>query len=242
MTAELALIFGSITVVLIAIAIGKNVEWHNGRFTVTSGTPKKKNPHAICGHVKDVIQIFRDRDDAKDRISEIEHRHLPKEIMQASEDAIERVTAMLTGYYLSLLKTLGIAAKIDVANTQQFRAYVIILEALRPHMIAECRRMMHENGWIKKEQDGVFDKYVKQKVSDFLTMFTSLMNDYYIIDKPTRIELYEWNMSKVNQSGGIADIIEQTIRHFLVISKNWQKEIDAIKAKMDADMKRILGE
>lgn len=232
-------------IVLAAIITGVTLKIDKGVVSVepkSKAKKKKPNPHALCGHVKDVIQVFRDRDDAKDRIAEIEHRCLPKEIMQASEDAIERIMALLTGYYLSLLKNLGIAAKEDVASTAQFRSYTIILEALRPYLIQECRRMMHENGWLKKEADGVFDAYVKQKVADFITTFTRLLNDYYIIEHPTRIEVFEHNRSKLHDMGGIAEIMELTIRQFLTIARNWQKEIDAIKKRMDADMKVILGE
>ena len=232
-------------IVLAAIITGVTLKIDKGVVSVEpkgKGPRKRQNPHAICGHVKDVIKVFRDRDDYKDRIAEIEHRCLPKEIMQASEDAIERIMALLTGYYLSLLKNLGIAAQDDVASTDQFRSYTIILEALRPYLIQECRRMMHENGWLKKEADGVFDTYVKQKVADFITSFTRLLNDYYIIETPTRIQVFEHNRSKLHDNGGIAEIMEYTIRQFLVISRNWQKEIDAVKRKMDADMRTILGD
>lgn len=230
-------------IVLVAIVAGRTLEIENGRVVLRGHAEKKRrNPHLHCGHVKDVIQIFRNRDDMRDQIKCIELQYLPKEIMQNAEDAIERITSILIGNFLTLLKELKIAAKIDVANTPEFRFYTIILESIKPHLVYECRRMMHENGWIKKQSDGIFDQYVKTKTEDFITYFTSLLNDYYVLESPTRIQVYEWNKQRMGETRDIPNIIDSTVRSFLVSAINWQKEIDKLKTTMEAEMLTLLGE
>jgi len=153
--------------------------------------------------------------------------------------------------YLTLLKEQGIA-KSEVAATEQFKLYRIIVKAIQPHLILESRRMMKENGWIKKETDGTFNTYVSRKTEDFLSTVTDLLNDYYVIEAPTRSELYSFMMTKVRQPNGILETVAETIRGFLVIAKNWRKEIEKINTetdeqveilqrRMEKEMSEILG-
>jgi hypothetical protein len=225
--------------------------------------PVKKNPHAVCGNVKDVVLVFRNRDDLKDqisrirdeaklRISHITHHELPKEIMQTAEETIASIISQMESGYLTLLKEKGIAAKSDLVTTEQFKLYRIILKAIQPQLVIEARRMMKENGWVKKERDNRFDSYVEEKADGFLKSMTGLLNNYYVIEKPTRTELYDFNMSKALAPHGWRSQICFTIRQFLVITKNWDKEIDKaeeecaekiepLQRRMDEEMKSILG-
>jgi len=208
---------------------------------VVNGDGKKKpGVHARCGYVKDVVIVFRNRDDYRAQISEIKYRHLPKEIMDSAEDAIQRITGMMESLYLALLKEQGITSKRELAATQHFKSYRVVLRAIQPHLLAECRRMMNENGWIKKEQDGTFDAYTKRKITDFMAFMTSLLSDYYMLETPSRTELYDYNMKYARSENGLVSVMEDTIKGFLRISKMWQREIDAIQKKMDDEMNSLL--
>jgi len=166
---------------------------------------------------------------------------MPKEIMQTAEDSVEKCLGIMESDYLSLLKTLSLADKNDVASLQEFKNYRVILRAISPKLVSECRRMMNENGWIKKEQDGMFDNYVRNKSDDFVQYVTKLLDDYYLISRPTRVELFDHNMSRLKTHGGVYECIENTIRQFLIIDKNWQKEIDLLQAVMDKEMNDLIG-
>jgi len=234
----------------------------NGVVPAIPPSGKQGNPHITCPNLKDVIIVFRNRDDLKDhiarikeesraKVTRIETHELPKEIMQSAEDTIARVIGMMESGYLTLLKEQGIA-KSEVAATEQFKLYRIIVKAIQPHLILESRRMMKENGWIKKETDGTFNTYVSRKTEDFLSTVTDLLNDYYVIEAPTRSELYSFMMTKVRQPNGILETVAETIRGFLVIAKNWRKEIEKINTetdeqveilqrRMEKEMSEILG-
>lgn len=230
----------AIIITSIAVTFNKTVSFTKEGVIVNGDGKKRPGVHARCGYVKDVVVVFRNRDDYRERIAEIKYRHLPKEIMDNAEDAVQRVTGMMESIYLALLKEQGITSKRELAATQHFKSYRVILRAIQPHLLSECRRMMNENGWIKKEQDGVFDEYVKRKVSDFISFTTSLLNDYYMLDTPSRTELYDHNMRHMREEHGIVSIMEDTIKGFLKISHVWQREIDAIQKKMDDEMNSLL--
>ena len=236
----LAIAAAAIIITIIAVIYNKTVSFTKDGVVVNGDGQRKPSRHSRCNNLKDVVICFRNRDDYREKMSEIKYRHMPKEIMDSAEDAVERVVSMMESLYLSLLKEQGVTSKKELAGTQHFRSYRVILRAIQPQLLTECRRMMNENGWIKKEQDGTFDEYVNRKTADFMGYMTNLLNEYYLLDSPSRTELYDHNMKHAWNERGLVSTIQDTIKGFLKISKVWQKEIDAIQKKMDDEMNSLL--
>lgn len=228
-----------IIVLIVAIVTGRRISYGD----LKVGEPiNDKNPHSKCKHRVDLVHFITTRDDYQEAIYEITHRKLPAEIMNHGEDIIDRLTTMLESQYLRLLKEKGIASKSEVATTPQFKEYQVVLGLVRYHMVSEVRRMMRENGFIRKEETGQWENYVQQKMRDMIDYFTKLLNMYYYIDTPTRTEVYDYNQKLLAEHGhdSFMGQLEYGIRQLLVITKSWYKDVNELKQLMKAQSEELL--
>lgn len=237
------LVSGGVAIlILVAVITGRRVAVTRDGFEVGERSKDNGNPHSKCKHRVDLVQFITDRDDYQEAIYEITHRKLPAEIMNHGEDIIDRLTTMLESQYLRLLKEKGIASKSEVATTPQFKEYQVVLGLVRYHMVSEVRRMMRENGFIRKEETGQWENYVQQKMRDMIDYFTKLLNMYYYIDTPTRTEVYDYNQKLLAEHGhdSFMGQLEYGIRQLLVITKSWYKDVNELKQLMKAQSEELL--
>ena len=228
----------AIVALFILVLKGNQVRYNKkDGFSVGSGSKKKRNPHSACGHVKDVIQVFRNRDDLRAQLNKIETYKMPRDIMRIAEKSLDEAKIYLTSHYTKLLKEKDLDS---IHQAKVLKLYDTMLCSLDTLVLDECRRMMHENSWAVKERIGEWNTYAQRNIESMIQKYSNRLDDMYVIENPSREELYNYKRSEVVSV--MSDKLRKSFEEMLKIHKHWLNEIEALKSQMEIEMGALLGE
>jgi len=233
------LIYAGIFVLLIvAIIKNKSIQLSKDSVSIGSDSTKPKSKHAHCKHSSQIILAFKKRDEIKNQIYHLRHKELLQQIMNTAESNLDKVYMQIKAWYLTLLKESGFDKKY-VADSREFHNFNIILEAIQVHLKWEVKRMLEENHFLEREANNTWEAYVNSSTQGLIEYYIDLMNKYYKMDSPTRQEVFAFMNPKIWERNSIAQIIEDTIREFLAITKRYDAKIRALEKEIDDEFNAL---
>jgi len=173
----------------------KGFSFAYGKFSLNSAKNKSNKPHIKCEHANDIIYLLTKQQEFILKKIEIKSDTLPRQMNYAEERA-SYIIGIMQDIYIKLLQNFGEKHPTEVYS---FKAYQMILEALKTEMLGKIRMAFRRNRFSEMTEEN-FTRYAKDKIEVFVTESSDfLTNKYFCNDVITREDLYEANNSNVSE-------------------------------------------
>ena len=231
-----------VCVIIIILMAGYNVDVSKDGVNLSKGTHKKpKRKKKITP--ESALALLVSHVDLEKEIHRQEEHYLVRDCMNDAEEAIEYIVQKLKSEFLKLLVQHHEVPKNSVTESIQAKMYGILLSSVKYPFLSETRRMVHENGFTKKEETNMWESYVNSKKEKLINLIIQSVEVNYIIRLPSKTEVYDMHTKIFNMNGldAPAQKIEDMVRNFLRHAKAKDEVVQELRNKQKEELKSIIG-